>query len=383
MATEYKIVSADSHLEIPPDTWGHWVPKQYRDRAPRKIRMPDGGDGYIVEGRAPQRGGMNLFSGTPPEEFVPLGIRWEDCPGTGTAEQRIQELDQDGVDAEVLYPGPGSSALVGGIQDPSTYKAMITAYNDYLGQEFCAVDPKRLIGMGLLPYTSVKDAIAEMEHAAKIGLKGVYLSTFPTGLPYPTAADDEFYAAALSMNMPITVHISFAGAKQGKFSYPIEPKGDDRPSTDYLSRLTLYARAGALDAVQMIIAGVFDRFPDLHIYWAETQVGWIPNFSEQLDNNYRVNHFWAEKVLGVLKLERWPSEYVRDNCYWGFMHNPIGVKLRHEVGVDKCLWGADFPHIESDWPHSTRIIDEMFEGVPDDERYAMVAGNCIDFFHLD
>ena len=71
MAGPYNIVSADSHLEIPPDTWGHWVPKQYRDRAPRKIRMPDGGDGYIVEGRAPQRGGMNLFSGTPPEEFVP------------------------------------------------------------------------------------------------------------------------------------------------------------------------------------------------------------------------------------------------------------------------------------------------------------------------
>ena len=62
------------------------------------------------------------------------------------------------------------------------------------------------------------------------------------------------------------------------------------------------------------------------------------------------------------------------------MYNPIGVRQRHEVGVGRCMWGADFPHVESDWPDSMRIIDEMFAGVPDDERYKMVASNAIEFW---
>ncbi len=117
MARAYRYISADSHLEVPPDAWAHWVPEKYRDRAPRRIRLPDGGDGFIVEGRPAQRAGMNLFAGTTPEEFMPLGLRWEGRPGTGGPEQRLRELDQDGVDAEVLYAGPGSSALIGGLRD--------------------------------------------------------------------------------------------------------------------------------------------------------------------------------------------------------------------------------------------------------------------------
>lgn len=377
-------ISADSHLEVPPDSWAHWVPEKYRDRAPRHITLPDGSDGFVVEGRPAQRGGMNLFAGKSPEEYQPLGIRWVDFAGTGPPEQRLRELDTDQVQAEVLYPGPGSSALLGGLRDRESYKVMITAYNNWLAQEFCAVDPQRLIGMGLLPYTSARDAIAEMEHCAELGMKGVYLSTFPNGQKFPTPQDDEFWAAAIDMDMPLTIHIGFAGVRpEPVFRYPIEPTGDDRPNTDYVERLTRYARAGGVDAVQMVVAGVFDRFPRLKVYWAENQIGWIPNFLEQLDNNYRVNHFWAERIYGVPKLSRLPSEYIREHCWWGFMYNPVGVEVRHQVGVDRCMWGADFPHIESDWPHSDRIIKEMFADVPEDETYKMVAGNAIEFFHLD
>jgi predicted TIM-barrel fold metal-dependent hydrolase len=102
-----------------------------------------------------------------------------------------------------------------------------------------------------------------------------------------------------------------------------------------------------------------------------------------LDNNYRVNHHWAEEIFDVKPLARLPSEYIKEHCWWGFMYNPVGVQMRHEVGVDRLMWSTDFPHIESDWPNSMGIIREMFADVPADETHKMVAGNSIDFFHLD
>jgi hypothetical protein len=47
------------------------------------------------------------------------------------------------------------------------------------------------------------------------------------------------------------------------------------------------------------------------------------------------------------------------------------------------MWSTDFPHIESDWPNSMQVIEETFQGVPEDEKQRMVAGNCIEFFRLD
>ena len=383
MARTYRYISADSHLEVPPDSWTHRVAEKYRDRAPRHIRLPNGGDGYVVEGRAPQRAGMNLFSGMDPETYIPLGLRWADCAGTGPPEQRLRELDQDGVDAEILYPGPGSRSLMAGVDDRASYNALIRGYNDWLAEEFCVVAPDRLIGLGLLPVTNVDDAIAEMEHCARLGFKGVDLAGWPSGQKYPTAGDDRFWAAVIDMDMPLTIHVAIGGVRaQPSFRYPIEPEGDARPNADLVERLTRYARAGGVNTVQLIIAGVFDRFPKLKIFFAENQIGWIPNFLEQLDNNYRVNYHWADEIFGVKPLARLPSEYIKEHCWWGFMYNPVGVRLRHEVGVDRIMWSTDFPHIESDWPNSMRIIQEMFADVPADETHKMVAGNVIEFFHL-
>jgi predicted TIM-barrel fold metal-dependent hydrolase len=47
------------------------------------------------------------------------------------------------------------------------------------------------------------------------------------------------------------------------------------------------------------------------------------------------------------------------------------------------MWGSDFPHSAGDWPNSRRVIEEIFKGVPEDERRRMLAGNAVEFFHLE
>ena len=104
---------------------------------------------------------------------------------------------------------------------------------------------------------------------------------------------------------------------------------------------------------------------------------------KRMDNQYRAHRYWGEELYGV-KLSRLPSEYVREHAYWGFVHNPVGVQqLRYNVGVDRVMWGSDFPHVRTNWPHSMDSINQQFAGVPEDERYKMLCGNAIKFFHLE
>jgi hypothetical protein len=127
---------------------------------------------------------------------------------------------------------------------------------------------------------------------------------------------------------------------------------------------------------------VFDRFPQLRIYFAETMIGWLPYFLTQLEDNYARCRYWAERYFGLEPPKRPLREYILEHCYWGFLKDPYGVEMRHRIGVDRCMWGNDFPHSAGDWPHSRKVIAEIFEGVPEAEQQRMLCSNAVEFFHL-
>ena len=105
MAREYRLISSDGHLEVPPERWAPRVPKKYQDRVPRTVRLPDGGDGLLIEGMPVQAANfLDLRAGRAAGQWQPLGLRVEDAAGTGAPEQRVKEQDLDGLDAEVLFP---------------------------------------------------------------------------------------------------------------------------------------------------------------------------------------------------------------------------------------------------------------------------------------
>jgi uncharacterized protein len=182
MTHAYRVISADSHLEIPPERWTNRVPTKHRDRAPRRIRLPNGGDALMVEGRSLRVLGLN-FGGKPSEQIT-IGGSYDTTAGTGSAEQRLREQDIDGVDAEILYSGASDQNLWRGIKNDEAYRAVVRAHNDYVAEDYCPVAPARLIGLGLIPETGVEDAINEMEHCLKVGMRGVALNAFPSGRSY-------------------------------------------------------------------------------------------------------------------------------------------------------------------------------------------------------
>jgi predicted TIM-barrel fold metal-dependent hydrolase len=390
MARNYTLMSSDGHLEVPPERWVHRVPAKYRDRAPRTVQLPDGGDALLIEGQPLLEANfLDLRAGRAQGTWQPFGLKVADAAGTGSPQQRVEEQDRDGMDAEVLF-----AAMVAGpvfwrnIAHDEVYKAVIRGYNDWLGEEYCAVAPDRLIGMGVIPITNVDDAVAEMAHCKKLGLKGVLLGALPNAKGYPTPEDDRFWAAALDLDMPVTVHVQLyrtgPRASQPTFKYPKEdPAVMQRLRRPFLEWLTNFGLPPSISIAQLVLAGVFERFPKLKVFFAETRLGWVPFWLEHMDLWYQRHLGWAEEYLGFKKLKHLPGDYVRQNIWFSVQYERVAVEARAHVGVDHIMFATDFPHIECEWPNSRPLIDEIYADVPEAERRKILAQNCVEFFKLD
>jgi predicted TIM-barrel fold metal-dependent hydrolase len=388
------LLSSDGHLEVRPERWTGRMPAQYLDRAPRTIKLPDGGDAILIEGQAPYPVPfLDLRAGRTNESWQPFGVTVEGTAGVGPPEQRIKEQDVDGIDAEVLFPnmqvGP---RLWRSMADDAAYRAAVRAYNDWLGEEYCAVSRDRLVGLGVIPWTNLDDAIAELHHCAKLGLKGVVLGVFPSGKSYPTPADDRFWTTAIDMKMPLTVHVGFdrlgPRAAQPTFEYPgadpqVLAKLGPRKLVEWVALPFMNTQA-SLSLAQMILSGVFDRLPDLKIFFAETRLGWVPFWMEEADYWYERHRHWAERLLNFKPLKQRPSDYVQQHIYFSVQHvERVAIELRHHMGVDHVMFATDFPHIECDWPNTRPFAERLFAGVPADETFKIAAGNMLSYFDLE
>jgi predicted TIM-barrel fold metal-dependent hydrolase len=363
---DHRLIDADSHTLEPPHIWTTWLAKRFHDRAPQLVKDADGGDAWLF---APGTKPMEIGLVTTP------GRRYEDIKWTGYTydtirsscfepKARLEDMDFDGIDATFLYPSQRTMYTFMGTEDRDYHHAGVRAYNDWLAQEFCAVDPQRLFGLAQMPNLGVEAAIAEMKRCREQGYRGVVITTWPSGKDDLSSEDDPFFAAAQDLGMPVSIHIS------------IQRRRNPKPTLEGVASIASMALAGILNfppiLSELIMSGLFDRYPKLTIVGVETEVGWIPEVLEQLDNFY-----WRNRTRTGLVLRHLPSEYFHSNFLCTFIKDAIGIQLRHDVGVDNMAWSTDFPHHGCDWPYSRKVVNEMMVGVPRAERHQILAGNAI------
>ena len=95
----YRVISADGHVETPP-VWTKYVPEKWQDRAPRLIPLPDGGEGWLIEGQPLLRNGQNITGRGPIRQLLETVGAWTD-------EWRVPACDPVQYLAEVGYLRPG------------------------------------------------------------------------------------------------------------------------------------------------------------------------------------------------------------------------------------------------------------------------------------
>ena len=204
--------------------------------------------------------------------------------------------------------------------DDDAYRATVRAYNDWLGEEYCPVSRDRLIGLGVIPWTNVRRRASPSSTTARGSASRASTSACsPTASRIPRPRTTRFWAAAIDMKMPLTVHVGFdrlgPRASQPTFEYPgadpevlkkLGPAEDRRVGGAAVPEHPALDQPGPAGPVR----ACFDRLPDLKIFFAETRLGWVPFWMEEADYWYERHRHWAERLLGFKPLKQ-PAQRVR------------------------------------------------------------------------
>jgi 5-carboxyvanillate decarboxylase len=240
---------------------------------------------------------------------------------------RIAQMDQTGIDVQVIFlNSPGVQVF-----DAVTATELAAQSNDRLADAVKA-HPTRFVGLAAIAPQYPKGAAREIERAVKLGLSGLAINSHTNGEYLDDPKYWDIFEAAEALDVPIYLH-------------PREPgPALAQPYLDYglfFSSWGFAAETG-LHSMRLIMGGVFDRFPKLRIILGHMGEA-IPYWIKRIDNRHKL----ASRIGMAPKLARLPGEYFLDHFVitTSGMMDPLVLTLcMAQVGVDRILFAADYPH---------------------------------------
>lgn len=244
-------------------------------------------------------------------------------------ELRLKQMDASGVDVQVLsLTSPGVQNL-----EPAQAVELARAANDAVA-EVVRKNPDRFQAFATLPTPDPEAAATELKRAVgELGLKGAMLHGRTQTRNLDHADFLPIFETAANLHVPLYIH----------------PQPPQRAVRDvYYSGFggqmdMMFATAGwgwhhetGVQAVRLILAGTFDRYPDLQIilgHWGECLLFYLE----------RINTL--SKFAGSLKKPI--ADYVRENFYVtpGGILSPCYLKWALEVmGPERVMFATDYPY---------------------------------------
>jgi predicted TIM-barrel fold metal-dependent hydrolase len=224
-------------------------------------------------------------------------------------------------------------------------------------------------------------AVEEIRWAREQNLfGGILLPGVPpdSGLPPLIAPDYEpIWQVCEELDMPINNHSGQSGPDFG--NYPAS-------MAIWMIELGWFSHRVFW---HMVFGGAFGRHPGLKLVLTEQSAGWVPGALALLDHHYErfLTPGAAEAHFGgaiAAEMKMSPSECWNQNCYAGAsFFRPSECKVRYKIGVDRIMWGQDYPHGEGTYPYTREALQNTFAGVPTDEVALMVGGNAAAVYGFD
>jgi predicted TIM-barrel fold metal-dependent hydrolase len=384
------IISVDDHVVEPPNVWIDRLPASDHERGPRVVRdtcetLSDparqrvqylkGGNGpmmdwWVYEDVAKPIPKVVACAGIPVEEHTIDPISYDEMrPGCYDPAARLADMDLNRMERSLCFPYVTRFAgqMFLEAKDKDLALRCVQAYTDWMIDEWCGDSGGRLIPLCIVPLWDPVAAAAEVRRTAARGSHAITFTEMPHHLGLPSIHDpsrywDPLFAACDETGTVLCMHIG-SGSRMAETS-PFAPRAANTALTFSCAQLSM---------VEWLVSGLLVRFPNLKIAYSESQIGWMPFILERLD---KVFHHSAYAGLDPI-ITQPPSTYVPGRVYGCFFDDDTGIANRDAIGITQMVFEVDYPHQDTTWPHTNKLVEKMAEQLTPDELERVLRRNAL------
>lgn len=360
MKHEYRLVDADSHYYEVYDCFSRHIESRFKDRAIHPVHPDHIGRPYIGERKL-------KFSTAWPIDYMPapgvftdyylgkedLGsfteknIDPKDHPYMYRRQDRLQLMDEQGIEATVMLPTLAVAIEQDTLDDLPALFANVRAFNRWIEEDWGYGKDGRIYGIPMLSLLDPGEAAAEARRLAEAGARAVYIRPGPVyGRSPADPAYDPMWDTLQEADILVAFHIGDCVAlycqefvaKWGE--YPL-------PAIHRKSGLQWFAASGDRAITEMLAAmifhNLFGRFPRLRCATIELGSSWVAPFMKAIDKAHR-DSFNQNNPFGPIKGK--PSEIFREHVWVVPFFEDDVDSLVDAIGIDHVLFGSDYPHPE-------------------------------------
>ena len=269
-------------------------------------------------------------------------------------EQRLKNMDAQGIDVEVLSINPTWYAA-----DRDLATKIIDLQNDALAG-LCGAHPDRFAAFASVALQFPELAADQLVRAIKQrGLRGVAIGGSVVGTELSDPRFHPFWAKAEELGCVVFVHPQL---QENDLNGRLKGNG-------YLGNVIGNPLETTIALSHLIFEGTLDRFPGLKICAAHGG-GYLPSYMHRSDHGCAISP--QRCTAGVPK--KHPTEYVKQLYYDSLVFTPEGLRhLVAEVGTGHVMLGTDYPYPWVDTP-----VDQVFNtsSLTDRDRESILGGTA-------
>ncbi|MFJ3776115.1 amidohydrolase family protein [Streptomyces sp. NPDC090075] len=353
-----EVFSADNHISLAEDIFHDKFPEHLKDHAPRVW--------YKDEAYELGVGGQSFLPG----EFSAVLMQYDPLEGAGTdnIEGRIRELASDGIAKELAFPNAMLALLP--YPDKTIRELCFRIYNEYIAGVQERSDG-RFHAVGLINWWDAKGARTTLEELKGLGIRTFLMPLSPgtdhdgNPIDYASTAMIPVWDAIEESGIPVSHHIGETPLKA-----PCE-----------VNSITVGMMVNVAPYREMfgkyVFSGIIDRHPGLRVGWFEGGVNWVASALQDAEHLHASYRHMLDRPLDHDVRHYWDH-----HMYASFMVDPLGLRQLDDIGVDRVMWAADYPHNESTFGYSEKSIGMVVDAVGPEKAARIVSGNIKEYLGL-
>jgi predicted TIM-barrel fold metal-dependent hydrolase len=389
MTFDSPLFDADNHYYEVRDSFTRYIEPRFAHKAVHAERRPDGSEVLMVGDKphtflteigdlfdtcvapgslAAMLRSMSKGGGTEATyEFQPIQ------PEYVSREARLALMDRQGVEGTFMFPSTGVTVEHFMKDDPEQLYANFRAFNRWVDDEWGFAHQNRIFAPPMISLLDRDEAIKDLEWALDRGARMIAMRPGPAYGRSPADPHfDAFWARADEAKLAVAFHISESGYNE---LYSVAWGEAANPSSHRQSAFqwsNFYGDRPIMDTIAaLIFHNFFGRFPGIRVLSVENGSLWVRYLIKQMDKMGGMgrNGPW----IGGRITER-PSEIFRRHVYVSPYHEEPIPELVDLIGVDRVVFGSDFPHCEG--LAEPRDYTKALVGLADDDVRKIMRDNA-------